>query len=212
MLFCRCEEQIIMRPRTSTLRILRPLLDASSPTSICARARSRGEHALDDADAWRVLDGFDVPGTAHRILLESERAAIMAPWATAGSSAAHDVVARALVLTGVEMFVDMIRDSAFGAFIAVGLGGAGVPIDVRCRPVPVSERDAEDLLASLFERGEPDRRQIMPPPDLAALRDVVVRLSELAVALPGVVAVSLNPMLALPAGCWIVEAQIRIGE
>jgi hypothetical protein len=49
-----------------------------------------------------------------------------------------------------------------------------------------------------------------PPVDVEAVRDVLLRVSRLADDVPEIVELDLNPVIALPDGCRIVDARIKV--
>jgi acyl-CoA synthetase (NDP forming) len=49
-----------------------------------------------------------------------------------------------------------------------------------------------------------------PPADVAALRDALLRISQLADDLPQVAELDLNPVIARPTGVIAVDARIRV--
>ena len=49
-----------------------------------------------------------------------------------------------------------------------------------------------------------------PPADTAALTDLLHRLSKLGEDLPEVAELDLNPVIAGPSGCVVVDARIRV--
>lgn len=49
-----------------------------------------------------------------------------------------------------------------------------------------------------------------PPVDLAAVRDVLARVSRLATDLPQLVEADLNPLIARPDGAVCVDARVRL--
>jgi acyl-CoA synthetase (NDP forming) len=102
----------------------------------------------------------------------------------------------------------------FGPLVAFGLGGIHVEIlgDVCFRVTPLTDRDAGEMVRAvrgyrLFQgyRGH-------PPADLAALEDVLLRVSRLVEEVPEIGELDLNPVFALPPGqgCRIVDARIRV--
>jgi acyl-CoA synthetase (NDP forming) len=98
----------------------------------------------------------------------------------------------------VEVIVGARRDPHFGAVVMVGLGGIAVEIlnDVALAPAPVSPDRARALTASL--RGAPllAGARGRPPVDVAAIADVVARVSWLAVDLGGRLGdLEVNPLI-----------------
>jgi acyl-CoA synthetase (NDP forming) len=119
--------------------------------------------------------------------------------------------------SGVEAFVAARRQPMLGALVVVGLGGVEVEamadISMRLAPVSLAEAHAmiQELRGAALLRGTRGR----PAADVDALADAVVRLSELAVALPpDVKNVELNPLLVREAGRGVLmlDAAIESGE
>jgi acyl-CoA synthetase (NDP forming) len=117
---------------------------------------------------------------------------------------------------GVETMIGIAADRLFGPLIGFGLGGIHVELvgDVRFRIAPLTDRDADELLAEI--RGFPllQGYRGQPAADLDALRDILLRVSRLADDVPEIIELDLNPVIALPAGhgCCIVDARIRVGS
>jgi acetate---CoA ligase (ADP-forming) len=134
-----------------------------------------------------------------------------------GAAAERDidgVLIQPMIAGGVETMIGISDDPLFGPLIAFGLGGVHVEIlgDVRFRVGPLTDRDADELLHEI--KGLPllEGYRGHPPADLDALRDLLLRISRLAVDVPEVVELDLNPVLAMSPGngCRIVDARIRV--
>jgi len=108
----------------------------------------------------------------------------------------------------------VVQDRLFGPLIAFGLGGIHVEIlkDVLVRIAPLTDRDVEELIHGI--KGFPLLQGYRghPAADLDALRDLLLRLSRLADAVPEIAELDLNPVMALApgSGCRIVDARIRV--
>jgi acyl-CoA synthetase (NDP forming) len=124
------------------------------------------------------------------------------------------VLIQSMIAGGVETMVGVSDDPLFGPLVAFGLGGIHVEIlgDVRFGIAPLTDHDADDLLHGI--RGLPllEGYRGHPPADLHALREVLLRLSRLAVEVPEIVELDLNPVMALPPGqgCRVVDARVRV--
>jgi acyl-CoA synthetase (NDP forming) len=129
-------------------------------------------------------------------------------------AAMEGVLVQPMVAGGTEVMVGVTHDPLFGPLLAFGLGGIHVEIlgDVCFRVPPLTDRDAAEMVRSirgyrLFQgyRGH-------PAADVAALEDVLLRVSRLVEEVPEVGEVDLNPVFALPPGqgCRIVDARIRL--
>ena len=124
------------------------------------------------------------------------------------------VLIQPMVIGGVETMMGTTTDPLFGPLVAFGLGGILVEVlgDVRFRLAPLTDRDADELLHEI--RGLPlllgYRGQ--PPADLDALREMLLRLSRLAVDVPEIAELDLNPVIALPRGegCRLVDARVKV--
>jgi acetyl coenzyme A synthetase (ADP forming)-like protein len=118
------------------------------------------------------------------------------------------------MVDGMETLIGVTEDPLFGPLVAFGLGGIHVEVlrDVAFRIAPLTDRDADDLVRGI--RGFPllQGYRGRAPVDLDALKDVLLRISRLAIDVPEIVELDLNPVMALPSGrgCRIVDARIRV--
>jgi acetyl coenzyme A synthetase (ADP forming)-like protein len=197
-------------------------------------APSAVAHTADDAAALAAVLGFPVVAKilSHRVQhkteiggvrlnLQNEEAVrsafddILARAKTAGVLDAGDGVLIQPMLSGVETMIGIAADRLFGPLIGFGLGGIHVELlgGVRFRIAPLTDRDADELLAEI--RGFPllQGYRGQPAADVDALRDILLRVSRLADEVPEIVELDLNPVIALPAGhgCRVVDARIKVG-
>ncbi len=125
------------------------------------------------------------------------------------------VLVQPMVYGGVEVMVGMTRDPLFGPLIAFGLGGIHVEIldDVQFRVVPLTDRDAKEMIRTIKGYRLLTGYRGHPPVDLEALEEVLLRVSCLVEAIPELSELDLNPILVLPPGqgCRIVDARIQVG-
>lgn len=119
-----------------------------------------------------------------------------------------------MVSNGIEMLVGVTSDPVFGPLVGVGLGGVQAQIfaDARFRTAPLTDRDVDAMVKGTRAARLLDGFRGKPPGDVAALRDLVLRVSMLADALPDVRELDLNPVIVLPngSGCRIVDARVRL--
>jgi len=131
-----------------------------------------------------------------------------------GNDADDGVLIQAMIAGGVETMVGVSDDPLFGPLVAFGLGGIHVEIlgDVRFGIAPLTDFDADGLIHDI--RGLPllQGYRGRPKADIDALRELLLRVSRLAVDVPEIVELDLNPVIALPPGhgCRIVDARIKV--
>jgi acetate---CoA ligase (ADP-forming) len=124
------------------------------------------------------------------------------------------VLIQAMITGGVETMIGVADDPLFGPLVAFGLGGIHVEVlgDVQFRIAPLTDRDADELLQGI--RGLPLLQGYRghPAADLDSLRELLLRVSRLAVEVPEIVELDLNPVMALSPGngCRIVDARVKV--
>jgi acetyl coenzyme A synthetase (ADP forming)-like protein len=122
------------------------------------------------------------------------------------------VTVQAMVQGGVEAIVGVTQDRSFGPLIVVGLGGTLVELlkDVQVRIQPLTDVDARDMVRSI--KGYPLLQgwRGSPPADIAALEDLLLRVSSLAGDLPEIAEMDLNPIRVLSPGEGAVVVDTRM--
>ncbi|QBR93879.1 bifunctional GNAT family N-acetyltransferase/acetate--CoA ligase family protein [Nocardioides euryhalodurans] len=113
---------------------------------------------------------------------------------------------------GVEMALGLVRDPTFGPLVMVAAGG--ITTDVLDDRVflmpPVAPRDAVRALRSLRLGPVLAGYRGRPAVDTTALERLVVSLGHLAVEVPEVAELDLNPVLARPDGVSLVDVKARL--
>jgi acetate---CoA ligase (ADP-forming) len=130
--------------------------------------------------------------------------------------ALEGVLVQPMVSGGTEVLVGLTQDPLFGPLIAFGLGGIHVEVlgDVCLRVTPLTDRDAAEMVRSIKGYRLLQGYRGHPPGDVAALEEILLRVSCLAQEFPEVVELDLNPVFALQPGkgCYIVDARLRVGQ
>jgi len=128
--------------------------------------------------------------------------------------AMEGVLVQPMVHGGTEVLVGMKQDPLFGPLIAFGLGGVHVEIlgDVCFRVTPLTDRDAAEMVRSIHGYRLFQGYRGHPPADIAALEEILLRVSRLVEELPEIGELDMNPVFALPPGqgCRIVDARIHV--
>jgi acetyl coenzyme A synthetase (ADP forming)-like protein len=108
-----------------------------------------------------------------------------------------DGVSLERMIKGREVIVGMVRDNQFGPVVTFGLGGIFVEImrDVSQRIAPLTGSDVNTMIQSIkaypILTGARGRR----PADIPALKDVIGRLSQLALDFPELSEFEMNPVI-----------------
>jgi acyl-CoA synthetase (NDP forming) len=87
---------------------------------------------------------------------------------------------------------------------------AGVLADHAARLAPLTDADADELIHSMRSAPLLLGQHGAPAVDLAALREMLLRVSRLADDLPDVAELDLDPVIARPDGLFAVDARIRL--
>lgn len=123
--------------------------------------------------------------------------------------AAIDGVLVAEMASGLEVLIGVVDDASFGPAVALGMGGvlAEVLGDVTHRIAPFDLDTAHEMIAELKASALFKGFRGAPPADTDALADVLVQVSQLAMALRGrLVELDINPVFVRPAGQGVVAA------
>ena len=111
---------------------------------------------------------------------------------------------------GVEVIVGMSKDPQFGPVLMFGLGGILVEVlkDVSFRIVPVTERDAGEMIREI--KGYPilEGYRGQKPASIPALEKLIVKLSQFVEENPQIKELDLNPIFAYPDKAVAVDARI----
>ncbi len=112
--------------------------------------------------------------------------------------------------TGVEVIVGMSKDPQFGPVLMFGLGGILVEVlkDVSFRIVPVTERDAREMIKEI--KGYPVLQGYrgQKPVNIPALENLIVKVSQFVEKNPQIKELDLNPVFAYPDEVVAVDARI----
>jgi acyl-CoA synthetase (NDP forming) len=117
-----------------------------------------------------------------------------------------------MVADGVEMLVGVVQDQHFGPVLACGAGGTATELlkDVAVRITPITKGDADRMVRSLRTFPQLDGYRGAPRADVAALEDVLLRVSALVEAHSDIAEIDLNPLIVHPTGATVVDARIRL--
>jgi len=122
------------------------------------------------------------------------------------------IVLQKCVADGVEMIIGGKIDDNFGPTVLLGFGGVYAEIfeDISLRILPLTEKDAEEMITEL--RGHPLLLGVRgsPPSDLPFLKEALLRLGQLMIDVPQIKGVDLNPLFLFREGEGGMAADARI--
>jgi acyl-CoA synthetase (NDP forming) len=173
-------------------------IDAASARATCRSAiERRGAGWLSAEEAGTVLSAFGLPVSRGK-----------------SSSAEAADADRIDGASGIEVRVGMSDDPSFGPLITFGLGGfhAEAVGDASVRVTPLTDRAAAAMVREI--RGFPllQGYKGLPPADLEALHDLLLRVSRLIEEVPEIAELELSPVFARAPGegCRIAGSRIRV--
>lgn len=111
---------------------------------------------------------------------------------------------------GIEIIIGMSKDAQFGPVIMFGLGGILVEVlkDVAFRIVPLTKRDASEMITEI--KGFPVLKGFrgQEPANIPFLEDLIVKVSDFVDKNPQIKELDLNPVFAYKDGAMAVDARI----
>jgi hypothetical protein len=117
-----------------------------------------------------------------------------------------------MVAGSAELLAGVVQDPVFGPLVAFGPGGVLAELigEAGFRIAPLTDQDADELVqggkTGRLVRGFRGK----PAADSGALVDLVQRLACLGDDLHAVAELDLNPVIAQPDGCVVVDARVRV--
>jgi acyl-CoA synthetase (NDP forming)/GNAT superfamily N-acetyltransferase len=122
------------------------------------------------------------------------------------------IIVQPMITGGAEVKISVLEEQVFGPLVLFGLVGptADVLADRAARLAPLTGSDADDLIRSVPAAPLLLGRPGEPAADLASLKHLLLRVSQLADDLPQVAELELRPVIARRDGTVPVDARIRI--
>ncbi|HEX7078057.1 MAG TPA: acetate--CoA ligase family protein [Candidatus Eisenbacteria bacterium] len=194
-----------------------PIRVAATRGEAAAMAKACGYPAVLKLRSPDVVHKTDVGGVRLRIASEEEAARAFDEIAAGLKAAApkarfEGVTVERMVSGGVETIVGATRDPGFGPVVLFGLGGVSVELlkDVSLRVAPLTDRDAEEMIREIRGYQLLQGYRGSPAVNLAGLRDLLHRVSLLALENPEVSELDLNPVLAFPGDQPVIALDARL--
>ena len=120
-------------------------------------------------------------------------------------------VVQRMLPPGAECIIGVTQDPLFGPLVLFGLGGIAAELlaDRALRMLPLTDVDAHELVRSLRSSPLLLGYRGTPPLDVDGLEDALLRVAQLAQALPEIAEMDLNPVIVSEHGVTVVDAKIR---
>jgi succinyl-CoA synthetase beta subunit len=165
-----------------------------------------------DAIAHKTERGLVRLGLADASAVESAAAELLAA-ARPDDGEVHVLVAP-MLKGNRELIAGLHHDPQFGMTVMLGVGGvlAEAVQDVTFRLVPIDRVDAEDMIDDLATQRLLGEFRGEPAVDRGALVDVLLGLSQAAVADPSIASADLNPLIVVDGKPVAVDALVEVAS
>jgi acyl-CoA synthetase (NDP forming) len=122
------------------------------------------------------------------------------------------IIVQPVVAGGVEVTISVLHEQVAGPLVLFGVGGSADDelADRAARLAPMTDTDADDLIRSVRAAPRLLGLRDTPAADLAALRDMVLRVSRMVDDLPQIAELELSPVIARPDGAQAVDGRVRL--
>jgi len=113
---------------------------------------------------------------------------------------------------GVEVIVGMRRDQTFGPLMMFGMGGTMVELlkDISFKVAPLTEEDVDEMIASTLAGKLLQGYRGAVKGDLGAVKEVIIRLSQLCLDNPDIAEIEINPLVVYPEGQGVISIDSRM--
>jgi len=124
------------------------------------------------------------------------------------------VAVQKMARPGVEVIIGMSKDPQFGPVLMFGLGGILVEIlkDVSFRIVPLTRRDASEMIKEIKGYALLEGYRGQEPVDVSNLEELLMKVSAFVEQNPEVKELDLNPIFAYSDGAVAVDARVILEE
>ena len=120
------------------------------------------------------------------------------------------VIVYSMVPQETEIIIGMMKDPHFGPVAMFGLGGIFVEVlkDISFRIIPLEEKDAREMITEIRGYEILKGARGNPPRDIQAIKEVLMKVSQLTMENPEINEIDLNPIFVFEKGLQIVDARM----
>ena len=121
-------------------------------------------------------------------------------------------IVQPMVEAGVETAIGVVADPTFGPLVMVGLGGVASDLlaDRAFHMLPMTVEDAQRQIRSLRAAPLLFGYRNTPLCDVQALEEMMLRVAQLAINVPELSELDLNPVTVSPSGALAVDVKVRL--
>ena len=116
------------------------------------------------------------------------------------------------MVSGTELAAGLVRDASLGPLVMVAAGGIALNVwnDRAFLLPPISSADATQALSSLRIAPLLSGFRGAPTADLTEVEELLVALGRLALDIPEIAELDLNPVMFGPSGCALIDVKMRL--
>jgi len=124
----------------------------------------------------------------------------------------HGVSVQKMLPPGTEVIIGTSKDPQFGPVMMFGLGGIFVEVlkDISFRIIPVDQRDAQEMISEIKGYLLLQGYRGKEPANIAALMEMILKISNLVEENPEIKELELNPIFAYGDRAVAVDARILL--
>jgi acetyltransferase len=163
-------------------------------------------------DSEAVVHKSDVGGVALNIAGEQELKKTYARMS--GNFKGANFVVQEQCRQGTEIIIGLKREPGVGPVLMFGLGGIYVETlkDVSFRMAPLSEAGAARMVRDIRSLAMLTGARGIPAADLAAIERLLIQIAQMAIDLPEIEEMDLNPVMVYPEGQGVKVVDVRINK
>jgi len=122
----------------------------------------------------------------------------------------HGISVQKMAPPGIEVIIGMSKDAQFGPFLMFGLGGVLVEVlkDVSFRLVPVTKKDAGEMIREIRGYSLLQGYRGQDPADISSLERLIINVSEIVEQHSQIKELDLNPVFAYKDSAVVADARI----
>lgn len=161
-------------------------------------------------DSDKVVHKSDAGGVVLNI---NDAAALQSSYAKMSASfPGADFVVQEQCPQGTEIIIGLKREEGVGAVLMFGMGGVHVETmkDVSFRLAPVSAEGAARMVREIRSFPMLQESRGIPAVDLAAIEKLLISVSQMAMDLPEIEEMDMNPVMVYPEGKGLKVVDVRI--